>query len=139
MPALLARSQSIEVEQFTAFGPRFFDESLKLRTRTRIVYDSLPMLVALRKLTQFIKHSTPLLVSKFRQLLNDFRCAHGESIVSVIRFVRERKVRDREGALASKREARAPRNSFHLDFDRQQMIDHVGAAIGIAMRWLRSA
>ena len=98
MPALLARSQSIEVEQFTAFGPRFFDESLKLRTRTRIVYDLLPMLVALRKLTQFIKHSTPLLVSKFRQLLNDFRCAHGESIVSVIRFVRDRKVRNHEDA-----------------------------------------
>jgi hypothetical protein len=37
MPALLARSQSIEVERFTAFGPRFFDESLKLRMRTRIV------------------------------------------------------------------------------------------------------
>ena len=28
---------------------------------------------------------------------------------------------------------------LHLHGDRQQMIDHVGAAIGIAMRWLRSA
>ena len=37
-------------------------------------------------------------------------------------------------------QARAlPRTSPHLDFDRQQMIDHVSAAIGIAMRWLRSA
>ena len=83
MPALLARSQSIEVERFTAFGPRFFDESLKLRTRTRIVYDLLPMLVALCKLTQFIKHNTPLLFGKFRQFLDDFRCAHGEIIVLV--------------------------------------------------------
>ena len=28
---------------------------------------------------------------------------------------------------------------LHFDFDWQQMIDHVSAAIGIAMRWLRSA
>jgi hypothetical protein len=27
----------------------------------------------------------------------------------------------------------------HFDLDWQQMIDHVSAAIGIAMRWLRSA
>ena len=31
------------------------------------------------------------------------------------------------------------RNSPHFEFDWQQMIDHVSAAIGIAMRWLRSA
>ena len=107
MPALLARSQSIEVERFIAFGPRFFDENLKLRMRTRIVYNLIQMLVALCKLTQFIKHNTPLLVGKFRQFLDDFRCAHVENIVSVIRFVRERKVRDREDALASTRDARA--------------------------------
>src|SRR5216683_2185179 len=103
MPALLARSQSIEVERFTAFGSRFFDESLKLRTRTLIVYDFLPMLVALCKLTQFIKHNTPLLLGKFRQFLDDFRCAHGESIVSVIRFVRDRKFRKRDAFATSLR------------------------------------
>jgi len=28
---------------------------------------------------------------------------------------------------------------LHFDFDRQEVIDHVRAAIGIAMRWLGSA
>src|SRR6478672_6475251 len=124
MPASLARSQSIEVERFTAFGPRFFDESLKLRMRTRIVYNLLPMLVALCKLTQFIKHSMPLLVGKFRQFLDDFSCAHGKIIASVVRFVREGKVRDHEDTIASARDARAPRNLFHFDLHRQRMIDH---------------
>ena len=109
MPASLARSQSIEVERFTAFGPRFFDEGLQLRVRTRIAYNLLPMLVALCKLTQFIKHSMPLLVGKFRQFLDDFRCAHRESIVLVVRFVSGDKVRDRGDALASTRDACATR------------------------------
>ena len=31
-----------------------------------------------------------------------------------------------------------PGTSLHLDRDRQQMIDHVGATIRIAMHWLGS-
>jgi hypothetical protein len=33
-------------------------------------------------------------------------------------------------------EACATRNSPYFDFDRQQVIDHISAAIGIAIRWL---
>jgi hypothetical protein len=51
-----------------------------------------------------------------------------------------RKVRDREDAIARSRDTRARRDGdyasethalLHFDFDRQQVIDHIGAAIGI--------
>jgi hypothetical protein len=86
------------------------------------------------KLTQFIKHSMPLLIGKFRQFLDDFRCAHSESVVSVIRFVRERKfaiARTRSPA----RETRAlPGTSPHFDFDRQPRKRFAHAAKGWARR-----
>ena len=49
-----------------------------------------------------------------------------------------REVRDREDALEP---ARGPRAlpSPDLNLDRQQMIDHVSAVIGIVQHWLRSA
>jgi hypothetical protein len=78
MKALLAKSQFVEIEGLTASGPRFLDESLKLRTRTLVVDDLFPALVALCKFTQLIKHSATLGVTEFWQLLDNFRCAHGE-------------------------------------------------------------
>jgi hypothetical protein len=69
MKALLAKSQFVEVEGLTAFGPRFLDESLKLRARTLVVADFFPTLVALCKLTQLIKHSATLGVTEFWQFL----------------------------------------------------------------------
>jgi hypothetical protein len=81
MKALLAKSQFVEVEGLTAFGPRFLDESLKLRARTLVVDDFFPPLVALCKLTQLIKHSATLSVTEFCQFLDDFRRAHGSSII----------------------------------------------------------
>jgi hypothetical protein len=41
-----------------------------------------------------------------------------------LRLAGKQKVRDREDTIASTRDARAPRNSFHFDFNRQRMIDH---------------
>jgi hypothetical protein len=81
MKALLAKSQFVEVEGLTAFGPRFLDESLKLRAWTLVVDDFFPALVALCKLTQPIKYSATLGGTERWQLLNDFRCAHGSNIL----------------------------------------------------------
>jgi hypothetical protein len=83
MKALPAKSQFVEVEGLTAFGPRFLDESLKLRVRTLVVDDFFPTLVAVCKLTQLIKHSPTLRFVQFWQLLDDFRRAHDEIIASV--------------------------------------------------------
>ncbi len=83
MKALLVKSQFVEVEGLTAFGPRFLDESLKLRARTLVVDDFLPTLVALSKLTQHIKHGASLCLTKLWQFFNDFRCAHVEIIALV--------------------------------------------------------
>jgi hypothetical protein len=82
MRALLAKSQFVEVERLTAFGPRFLDESLKLGAGTLVIEDFFPTLVALCKLTQFIKHGATLSVTEFWQLLDDLRWAHGEIIAS---------------------------------------------------------
>ena len=81
MKALLVKSQFVEVEGLTAFGPRFLDESLKLGAETLVFDDFFPTLVALCKLTQLIKHGATLSVTEFWQLLDDFRCAHGSSIL----------------------------------------------------------
>jgi hypothetical protein len=63
MKASLAKSQFVEVEGLTAFGPRFLDESLKLRARTLVIDDFFPTPLALCKLTQLIKHGAPLSVT----------------------------------------------------------------------------
>ena len=84
MKALLAKSQFVEVEGLTAFGPRFLHESLKLRARTLVLDDFFPMLVALCKLTQLIKHSATLGVTEFWHFLDDLGCAQREIIASVI-------------------------------------------------------
>jgi hypothetical protein len=81
MKALPAKSQFVEVEGLTAFGPRFLDENLKLRARTLVVDDFFPTLVAVCKLTQLIKHSPTLGFAEFWQFLNDFRCAHGSKYI----------------------------------------------------------
>jgi hypothetical protein len=81
--ALLAKSQFVEVEGLTAFGPRFLDESLKLRARSLVVDDFFTTLVALCKLTQLIKHGASLCLTKPRQFLDDFTCAQTEIIASV--------------------------------------------------------
>src|SRR6266496_4456070 len=81
MKALLVKSQFVEVEGLTAFGPRFLDESLKPGAETLVFDDFFPTLVALCKLTQLIKHGATLSVTEFWQLLDDFRCAHGSSIL----------------------------------------------------------
>jgi len=83
MKALLAKSQFVEVEGLTAFGPRFLHESLKLRARTLVLDDFFPTPVALCKLTQLIKHSATLGVTEFWQFLDDFRRAHAKIIASV--------------------------------------------------------
>ena len=82
---------------------------------------------------QLVEHRSTLGFAQLWEFLDDLRCAHGKIIASGVRFVRERKVRDREDTVASTRDARAPRNSFYFDFDWQQVIDHIRAAIGIAM------
>jgi hypothetical protein len=56
MKALPAKSQFVNVEGLTSFGPRFLDESLKLRARTLVIDDFFPTPVAFCKLTQLIKH-----------------------------------------------------------------------------------
>jgi hypothetical protein len=81
MRALRAKSQFVQVERLTPFGPRFLDESLKLGARMLVIDDFFPTLVALCKLTQLIKHSATLSVTEFWQLFDDFRCAHGSSIL----------------------------------------------------------
>jgi len=88
MRARLAKSQFVEVERLTAFGPRFLDEGLKLGARTLVIDDLFPTLVALCKFAQLIKHGATLSVIQLRELLDDFRCAHGEMIVLSLQFVR---------------------------------------------------
>jgi hypothetical protein len=88
MKASLAKSQFVEVERLTAISPRFLDEGVKLGARTLVVDDFLPTLVAFCKLAELIKHGTTLSVTEFRQLLDDFRCAHDEIITFVGDFVR---------------------------------------------------
>ena len=52
MKALLAKSQFVEVEGLTAFGPRFLHENMKLGARRWLVDDLLPAIVIhLRELT----------------------------------------------------------------------------------------
>jgi hypothetical protein len=80
MRARLAKSQLVEVERLTAFGPRFLDEGLKLGARTLVIDDLFPTLVALCKFAQLIEHGTTLSVAQLREFLDDFRCAHGEII-----------------------------------------------------------
>jgi hypothetical protein len=75
MKALLAKSQLIDVQRLTAFGPRFLDESLKFGARALVSDDFFPTLVALCKLTQLIKHSATLSITEFWQLFDDFSCA----------------------------------------------------------------
>ena len=68
------KSQFVEVERLTAFGPRFLDEGVKLGARTLVIYDFSPTLVTFCKLAQLIKHSTTLGFAQLRQFLDDFRC-----------------------------------------------------------------
>jgi hypothetical protein len=89
MTALLAKSQFVEVERLTAFGPGFFDEGVKLGARTLVINDFFPTLVAFCELAQLIKRGATLSVTEFRQFLDDFRCAHGEIISLVNSFVRQ--------------------------------------------------
>jgi len=88
MRARLAKSQFVEVERLTAFGPRFLDEGVKLGAWTLVVDDLFPTLVALCKFTQFIKHGATLSVIQFRQLFDNLRCAHGENYSVRLQFVR---------------------------------------------------
>ena len=81
--ASLAKSQLVEVERLTAFGPRFLDEGVKLGARMLVIDDFFPTPVTFCKLAQLIKHCTALGFAQLREFLDDFRCAHGE-IVAVI-------------------------------------------------------
>ena len=86
MKASLAKSQFVEVERLTAFGPRFLDEGVKLGARTLVIDDFSPTLVTFCKLAQLIKHSTTLGFAQLREFLDDFRCAHREIIASTRRM-----------------------------------------------------
>jgi hypothetical protein len=83
MRASPAKSQSVEVERLTAFGPRLLDEGVKVRARTLVIDDLFPTLVALCKLAQLIKHDATLGFAQLREFLDDFRCAHQGIIASV--------------------------------------------------------
>ena len=87
--ASLAKSQLGEVERLTAFGSRFLDEGLKLGARTLVIDDFFPTPVTFCKLAQLIKHCTALGFAQLREFLDDFRCAHGEIIAAVRKFVSE--------------------------------------------------
>ena len=56
MRALLAKSQFVEIQRLTAFGPRFLKEGLKLRAQTLIVDNFFPTLITLCKLTELVIH-----------------------------------------------------------------------------------
>lgn len=73
------KSQPIDVERLTAFRPRFFNETLKLRERTFVIDDFFPTLVAFCKLTQLVKDGAPLSLCEFCQFLNNFSGAHAAS------------------------------------------------------------
>jgi hypothetical protein len=57
MRASFAKSQFVEVERLTAFGPRFRDKSVKLGARTLVIDDFFPTLVTFGKLAQLLEHS----------------------------------------------------------------------------------
>jgi hypothetical protein len=83
MKASLAKSQFVNVEGLTAFGPGFLDESLKLRAGTLVIDDFFPTLIALCKFAQLSEHSPTLGFSQLWQFVDDFRCAHRKIISSV--------------------------------------------------------
>jgi len=60
MSALLAKSQFVEVKRLAAFGPRFLNESVKFGAGPLGINDFFPMPIALRELTQLIKHGASL-------------------------------------------------------------------------------
>ena len=123
MRALLAKSQFVEIERLTSFGPRLLDKSLKLGARTLVIDDFFPTLVALCKLTELIKHGTTLSLTEFWQLLDDFRCAHGSSILC------QRGLVSAHWRTAKLCRQAFPRDQFHLLAEKVQLIER-GVNVG---------
>lgn len=88
MRALLAKSQFVEIQRFTAFSSRFFNEGVKPPPRALVVDDFFPTLVTLCKLAQLIKHGPTLSFAQLGKFLDDFRCAHVENYSVGRQFVR---------------------------------------------------
>jgi hypothetical protein len=80
MRALFAKSQFVEIHRLAAFSPRSFNERLKFRARTLVVDNFFPTLVALGKLAQLVIHGAAFGLRKLWQFLDNFGCAHEETI-----------------------------------------------------------